>query len=195
MANKRIELEQYKHYVNLLEEEPNRKTARRGFLTCAIVMVILVVGFIVMGFMSTNLARNPSNVTSKPQPATSTPTGTQVPSGTQTPMAPTDKMMSDAGPAGLIDAQPGDLVAQAQSSTPTPINISAPSTSPGSVTSPGKPAAKPLPTTTSGAGNLGNLANGAGARGLDIYVLVLGIALMIVIYLGVRRVRLEGKTK
>jgi hypothetical protein len=110
-------------------------------------------------------------------------------------MAPTDKLMSDAGPARLIDTRPGDLLAQAQSSTPTPINISAPSTSPGSVTSPGKPAAKPLPTTTSGAGNLGNLANGAGARGLDIYVLVLGIALMIVIYLGVRRVRLEGKTK
>ena len=101
-------------------------------------------------------------------------------------------------PSAPLGAVPGDLIAQAQSTTPTPIQISAPSTTPASVTTPGttpKPPAKPLSTTTTGAGNLGNLTNGAGSRGLAIYVLVLGIALLIVIYMGVRRVRVEGKSK
>jgi hypothetical protein len=89
MANKRIELEQYKSYVNLIEEDPNRKTVRKG-LTVVFVTALLLIAFLfVMGIFSNNLAKNPRNVLEKPPAATPStpqlPGGTQLPQGTQLP--------------------------------------------------------------------------------------------------------------
>jgi hypothetical protein len=66
----------------------------------------------------------------------------------------------------------------------------APSTAPSN-----KKQEKPLPETTSGAGSLSKLTTGAGGRGLQIYFLVLTIALIVVMYLATRRIRLEGRSK
>ena len=43
MANKRIELQQYKRYMDLQEEEPNRKTVRTGVLVVILVAIALLV--------------------------------------------------------------------------------------------------------------------------------------------------------
>jgi hypothetical protein len=223
MANKRIELEQYKYYVNLIDEEPNRKTVRRGFITCAIVMMLLVMTMFVLGVLSINLAKNPNNIIEKPQGLPTdtgqqqipTDTGQQqiptqspieIPSQTPTPAptptpGPSGKYIAPGSPVVAVDwsvtgmpagAGAGDLLAQA---TPGP-EISVPSTAP-SGTSPSKekPKKPPLPETTKGAGSLSKLTTGAGGRGLQLYMLVLGIGLMVLLYLGIRRVRLEGKSK
>ena len=97
MANKRIELEQYKCYVNLFEEEPNRKMVRSGVTILMVGASMLVALVLVLGFLSTNLAKNPGNVLQKPPAATpSTPTGTQqlpngqLPSGIDTSPVPSN---------------------------------------------------------------------------------------------------------
>ncbi len=227
MANKRIELEQYKYYVTLLDEEPSRKIVRRGVVTCLIVMSLLVLGMFVLGILSTDLAKNAGNITQTPQPATpsttvpgqqQTPGGTQIPGGTQLPSGvpeiPTQTpsggpgSMAPGGPAvalsdaGVLPAQSGTgagvLLAQA---APTPTQTSTPTLTapPGSMpagTAPSTaPSEKPVPETTTGAGNLSKLTTGAGGRGLQIYLLVLTIVLIVVMYLAIRRVRLEGRSK
>ncbi|MHB8894234.1 MAG: hypothetical protein ACYC99_03530 [Candidatus Geothermincolia bacterium] len=234
MANKRIELEQYKHYVNLLAEEPNRKVVRKGVTICLIVMMIFCLGFFVLSILSNNLAQNPANILEKPPAKSSTPSvpgsqqlpsgtqlppetqlpsgtqlppGTEIPSGTPTPTpgpsgrapAGSTVSMSDAGAVGLPEGtRGGDLLAQATSTTPSPIEISQPGTVPSSTaptSSPAKAKKPPLPKQTKGVGNLSNLAKGAGSRGWQIYSLVLAIGLIIVLYLGMRRSRLEGRSK
>jgi len=66
MANKRIELEQYRCYVNLFDEEPNRKKARRGAVIALTSAALLVALFFVLGLLSGNLASNPKNILEKP---------------------------------------------------------------------------------------------------------------------------------
>ena len=95
MANKRIELEQYKSYMDLIEEEPNRKTVRKGLTVVIVTALLLVVFLLVMGVFSNNLAKNPRNVLEKPPAKTPSipqqtggqelPAGTQFPQGTQLP--------------------------------------------------------------------------------------------------------------
>src|SRR5450756_119932 len=85
MANKRIELEQYKSYVDLIEEDPNRKTVRKGLTVVFVTALLLIVFLFVMGIFSNNLAKNPRNVLEKPPvKAPSMPPqtgGQQLPSG------------------------------------------------------------------------------------------------------------------
>lgn len=76
MANKRIELEQYKCYVNLFEEEPNRKNFRSGVATAMVAATLLVVLFFVLGLLSGSLVNNPKNVLEKPPAPATTPSGT-----------------------------------------------------------------------------------------------------------------------
>jgi hypothetical protein len=225
MANKRIELEQYKHYVNLLEEEPNRKRVRKGFTVCVVVMMLLVIALFVLTVMSNTLATKPGNVLEKPQANPSLPTNQQIPSsvpgtqtipsqvpGTQTvPVpstspggkAPTTEVLSDSQVIGLpAGTRDGDLIAQATSPAPTttvPVGTAPTTTLPSSSSSAGAPA-KPKPnpgpgSQTTGAGNLSKLASGAGNRGLEIYALVIMLGLVVLLYLGMRRMRVEGKAK
>jgi hypothetical protein len=72
MANKRIELEQYKHYFDILAEEPNRKTWRRGIEIAFIAAALLVLALFVLGMMSGSLATNANNVLEKPPAKTTT---------------------------------------------------------------------------------------------------------------------------
>jgi hypothetical protein len=139
MANKRIELEQYKHYLDLLQEEPNRKTWRKGMEVAFIAMALLTVAMFVLGTLSGSLATNAGNVLEKP-PAkqTATPEGTVTP-GTETPYSPTEQQQIPitpeqqpspgsrapsaprAGRASFgipLGADGGDLIAQAQTDTP-----------------------------------------------------------------------------
>lgn len=232
MANKRIELEQYKHYVNLLEEEPNRKRVRKGFAVCVVVMMLLVIALFVLTVMSNTLATKPGNILEKPSANPSLPTNPQIPStvpgqvpgtqtipsqvpGTQTvPVpstspggkAPTSEVLSDSQVIGLpAGTRDGDLIAQITAPIPTsptstaPVSTAPTTTLPSSSSSAGTPA-KPKPnpgpgSQTTGAGNLSKLAGGAGSRGLQIYALVMMLGLVVLLYLGMRRLRVEGKAK
>ncbi|PKQ28087.1 MAG: hypothetical protein CVT63_04620 [Candidatus Anoxymicrobium japonicum] len=245
MANKRIELEQYRHYVNLIEEAPNRKVVQKGLLICVVVMTLLAVGMFFLGSMSINLASNPRNITEKPQPkapAGATPgnqtmpngqnipvqQGMPSPSGNPTPVpnqspsptpAPGGQGMAPSGVSDLISdttnagmpsgAGEGDLLAQAQP-TPAPANAPVMNIPPGSETavpagtSPSKTstkdkdkkkAKKPLSQETKGVGSLSKLTNSVSGRGLQIYLLLHVIALITLMYVAVKRVRVEGKSK
>jgi cytoskeletal protein RodZ len=221
MANKRIELEQYKHYVNLLHEEPPRKTVRKGVTICFIVMMLFCIGLFVLAVLSNSLATNPSNILEKPPAAPSSTPGTQVPNNTQqvpiqqqqqqVPIqqspspgskAPVDSATAvrDTGLFGIpVGTKDGDLVAQASTSSPvvTIPDTNAPTGStPSTAPKAKKPTATPLPTTNKGAGSLAKLTNGAGGRGLQIYALVLAIGLIVILYLGMHRSRrAEGRAK
>ncbi len=87
MANKRIELEQCKYYVNLRYEYPDRKTVHHGIMIALITCILFVFGFFVLGMLSGDLATNPANVLEKPpeQPAEMMPEGFDVPEGTEVP--------------------------------------------------------------------------------------------------------------
>ena len=164
MANKRIELEQYKYYVNLFEEEPNRKMVRSGVTILMVGASMLVALVLVLGFLSTNLAKNPGNVLQKPPAATpSTPTGTQqLPSGINTTPVPSSTVpvptttpstspsggsvpRGDSGRPAIADfgglpteAWSGALVAQAAPSTTGQVPVQDGST-PTTVTAPATP--------------------------------------------------------
>jgi hypothetical protein len=190
MANKRIELEQYKHFVNLLDEEPNRKMVRKGLLTCMIVMMIFCVGMFVLAALSNTLATNPQNIIQKPPTPSSTPSTTPsnvMPSG----KAPVDTSRVEVDPV-QIPLGINDSPAVAQVTTPMPV-LTTPSSAPS--TTPIKAPKNPLTQYTKGVGNLSNLAKGAGSRGLQIYSLVLALGLIVLLYLGIHAVRPERKAK
>lgn len=228
MANKRIEIEHYKHYVDLLAEEPSRKTWRKGIQFAMIAAMLLVVALFVLSMMSGNLATNKRNVLEKPPEKTpATPAGQEIPGGQQIPSGqqiPGGQQLPEGVPPipnqgrapspgqalGLpLGAGDGDLIAQAQpeSSAPAPVEpapspelLQEPPTQPGTTpaaTESGKKAKKPTGPgeETKGIGNLANLANGAGGRGFQLYLLILVIGLCVVLYLPVRKARLEGKAK
>jgi hypothetical protein len=113
MANKRIELEQYKSYVDLVEEDPNRKTVRRG-LTIVFISALLLIAFMfAMGVLSGNLAKNPRNVLEKPSATGGQqmpggqqfPGGGQIPGGQPIPVTPSNpggqQVPSSPGQGGL----------------------------------------------------------------------------------------------
>lgn len=188
MANKRIELEQYKYYVSLPEEEPNRKTVRKGLLACLIVMMVFCLALFVLTVLSNNLAQNAKNVIEKPPAGASSTPSTTTPS-MPIPTSGVAPVETAGLPAGTTD---GDLLAQV-STTPTSVELQ-PSTSPS--TSPaGKPRKSALPKYTRGVGNLSNLAKGAGNRGWEIFSLVLAVDLIVLLYFGVRASRLERRSK
>lgn len=253
MANKRIELEQYKHYFDLLQEEPNRKTWRKGMKIAFVAASLLALVMFVLGMLSGSLATNARNVLEQP-PAKQSPTqpGTVpgvTPGGTETPFSPTPQQGIPYAPSEEQQGVPvtpqgeqqspgskapsaplaarasygipfgaggGALIAQAQPATPetpetqskpdespaTPIDLeqSTPGETPGST--PGQQSGKKTSTKskgpgeqTRGVGNLANLANGAGGRGFQLYLLVMFIGLLVILYLPVRKARLEGKSK
>jgi len=107
MANKRIELEQYKHYFDLLLEEPNRKMWRKGMEIAFVAAALLALALFVMGMLSGNLATNARNVLEQPPAKQSptqqgttpgvTPTGTP---GTETPFSPTQQQGTPITPGG-----------------------------------------------------------------------------------------------
>jgi hypothetical protein len=221
MANKRIELEQYKHYFDILAEEPNRKTWRRGIEIAFIAAALLVLALFVLGMMSGSLATNANNVLEKPPakttttPESSTPTGTEVPyTPTQQRELPTNPIQNQQSPGSMAPSSPeamrasygipfgaedGALMAQVQT-PPVDLQQSVPGETQSST-----PAEQPVEKSSSkstgpgkqtkGAGNLANLANGAGGRGFQLYLLVLLIALLVILYLPVRKARMEGKSK
>ncbi len=206
MANKRIELEQYKHYVDLLEEEPNRKTWRRGVLISLITAMVLVLAMLVMGMLSNSLAINPSNILQKP-PAKSTSTPSQdttVPSTNQIPtnQVPTNQLPNQSkaynSPLAMskalgvpLGADDGALIAQTTSTQPT---VTVPSQTSQATTSNTKKSTGPG-TQTKGVGNLSNLASGASGRGFQISLLILSLCILVLLYLPIRKARLEGKSK
>ena len=107
MANKRIELEQYKHYFDLLKEEPNRKMWRRGVEIAFVVAALLALSMFVLSMLSGSLASNSRNVLELPPAKQSptqqgttpgvTPTGTP---GTETPVSPTQQQGIPITPGG-----------------------------------------------------------------------------------------------
>lgn len=227
MANKRIELEQYKRYVDLLVEEPNRKTWRRGIDIVMITAILLVIAMFVLGMMSGSLASSPRNVLEKPpEKQKQVPTdGQQLPEGFQMDQMPQEEQQLPEGVTPVPDqgkapsrpvslalpygASSGSLLAQAQ---PAPLEEAPAGTPQEPVIQEGEP----LPTgtevppvdggektqkrkgpgeQTTGVGNLSNLANGAGGRGFQLYLLVLLIGLCVLLYLPLRKARLERKAK
>ena len=206
MANKRIELEQYKHYVDLLEEEPNRKTWLRGVLISLITAMVLVLAMFILGMLSNSLAINPSNILQKP-PAKSASTPSQDTTVPGTEQIPTNQVPTNQVPnqskaydsplaaskaLGVpLGAGDGALVAQAVSTQPTqviPTQTSQPtSAKTKKSTGPG--------AQTKGVGNLSNLAGGASGRGFQISLLVLSLCMVVLLYLPIRKARLEGKSK
>jgi len=237
MANKRIELEQYKHYISLWEEEPNRKGVRIGMTVMIVAALLLVVFLVISGWLSNSLALNPANVLEKPpgkappgqnQQVPNMPGGQQIPNmpdGQQIPnmpggqpqgMAPRprgtgqcDIAMWDTLRPPLAASSDGALLAQqvpvvtqpgetGSTAPDAPTFLSAPSSgpSPGPEAKPVKEKKKKKPgpgKQSKGIGNLGNLAKNVSARGFELYVLVLGIALAVVLYLALRKARKEGK--
>lgn len=243
MANKRIELEQYRHYVNLLVEEPNRKTWRRGIEIVMVTALLLVLAMFVLGMMSGSLASNPRNVLEKPpekqEPA---PTdgqqppggfqmdqvprgGDQLPEGLQLDQLPQEGQQPPEGFTPVPDqgnapsppvsltlpygASGGALLAQAQ---PEPFEEAPPGTPQEPTIQEGEPPPAGIEAPpaeggeqaqerkgpgeqTTGVGNLSNLANGAGGRGLQLYLLALFIGLCVLLYLPIRKARLEGKSR
>jgi hypothetical protein len=99
----------------------------------------------------------------------------------------------------------GDLLAQVETSPGVPVPEATPQVIPEvtpdgtapSATSPAgeEPQETPLPETTTGAGSLSKLTTSAGGRGLHIYLLVFSIGLLVLLYAGIRKMRLEGKSK
>ena len=221
MANKRIELEQYKHYLDILAEEPNRKTWRRGLEIAFVAAALLALALFVLGMMSGSLATNANNVLEKPPakqtttPESSTPTGTEIPyTPTEQKEIPTNPTEQQQSPGSRAPSSPeaerasygipfgaggGALIAQVQTA-PVDIQQSIPGETQSSA-----PAEQPVEKKSSkskgpgkqtrGVGNLANLANGAGGRGFQLYLLVLLIAVLVILYLPVRKARLEGKSK
>ena len=107
MANKRIELEQYKHYLDLLQEEPNRKMWLRGVEIAFVGAALFALAMFVLGMLSGSLASNSRNVLELPPAKQSptqqgttpgvTPTGTP---GTETPFSPTQQQGTPITPGG-----------------------------------------------------------------------------------------------
>lgn len=232
MANKRIELEQYKHYIDLLQEEPNRKRWRQGVQAALVTAMLLALLFFVLGMMSGSQAGNPRNILQAPaSPAPSsmeTPgdtttipvntipgsgpgSGEQAPSPEATPVpdqgkAPVSDSLSLA--SGALD---GSLLAQAETvpqEEPETREQTAPQdqagTAPrfdqgaGGQTAPGgqaEPERSGPDEQTTGVGNLANLANGAGGRGLQLYLLGMLLGLVTLLYLPIRKARMEGRPK
>ncbi|MFH1151477.1 MAG: hypothetical protein V1748_13490 [Actinomycetota bacterium] len=229
MANKRIELEQYKYYIDLLVEEPARKKARRGVATLLIAAMVMSLAFFVLGFLSNDTAGSLTDIMQKP-PAKAPAGDTQVPqqqlpegmpqvpqqqlpegippipSDTEQPQVPVSPSPGSRLPASdaiatPFDAPDGALLARAQAvpgqeTTPTvdipAVDESAPGSSAPSSSAPKKTGPG---TTTKGAASLSKLATSAGGRGFEIYLLAVFVVLMIVLYVALRRVRLEAKAK
>jgi len=214
MANKRIELEQYKYYVDLVKEEPPRKRARTGAVWAMVVAILLALMILVLGILSNGLAKNKRNVLEKPPaPASSAtqstqlPNGTELPSGTQiptgqspgggarptAPKSPSSDSLVPADTVHAMKAMPMTLGGAFAQTSSSPIQIqstSAPSSSPSSA-----PKGKQLSTETTNIGNLGNVANGAGGKGFGLYLIVLFVIIGILMYLGIRTLGKEAKKR
>lgn len=225
MANKRIELEQCKYFVDLQEEYPNSKSVRTGVLVSMVAVILLLVAFMVYGLMSNGPAQNPGNVLETPQPAIQE--GTDIPSSDDfqipemdtgtTPMPdfdqgtipfeiPESRTDTDAA-VSRAPIPHGELLAQAQPASSDPA---------GTFTVPegsfpaeelqedtGIPAEETVDEAestgpdrqTEGVGNLANLANWIDGRGFQIYVLLISIVLMVLMYLVIRGTRKGGGGK
>jgi len=212
MANKRIELEQYKYFVDLIEEQPNRKRMRKGIAISMVVAMLLSTLMIVLGFMSNELAKNPRNVLEKPPEKSKTQTPNvqpgQIPSpqnqsqpgGVPIPQTPQPGGQGEIPSSNNLSAKLSSsykdtvgLLAQAepQSSSPSE-NMTVPQEKvPPKVKA--KEKRKSLGEETKGVGNLANLANGIDGRGFDLYLLCIYFILVIVFYLVIKRSRREGK--
>lgn len=232
MANKRIELEQYKRYVDLIQEEPNRKRWRQGVQAALVTAMLVALLFFVLGIMSGNQASNPRNVLEAPPApqdvSPASPEGFPVnPEGVPGGESPLDQQPSPSpiplpdqgkapgrempGPAGW--ALHGALLARAEplqvQDTPPVQEQTVPDageTVPGQEqTVPGAEQTVPGQQETSepagpgeqttGVGNLANLTNGAGGRGFQLYLLALLVILVTLLYLPIRRARMEAKSR
>ncbi|MDD5448762.1 MAG: OadG family protein, partial [Actinomycetota bacterium] len=102
MANKRIELEQHQRFTDLLEEYPNSSRRKKGLTIVFIAAMLLVITFMILGFVSNTLAKDPENLLKKPESKTEStlpdtnqftlpqsPTESVPPSGSPTTPSPT----------------------------------------------------------------------------------------------------------
>lgn len=195
MANKRIELEHYKYFIKLGDEEPDRKRVRAGAYIGIITMMVFLVFLLVLGILSDNLAKNPANVLEEPasaQPEIPTeqlemPIEQQeLPSGG----VRSDKTLVAQAESGEVNI-PGTNV-QDQLDTQDTIPVDTTGTLPAVEATTEE--RKGPGEQSKGAGNLANLANGLGGRGLELYFLVISIGLIILLYLPLKRIRQQRKS-
>ncbi|MBN2168239.1 MAG: hypothetical protein JW738_03265 [Actinobacteria bacterium] len=240
MANKRIELERYKYFVRMGDEEPNRKRAATGAHISLIASMLLVVFFLVIGVsLSSKQANNPGVVLETPAPATDgtiedggindmnpsgIPSDFNTPQNQGTPVFPEQNATPDQSMApvnGLkttcsawlpltVPASGGawdeTLLAQAETGgeqngsgievqpIDSPIDQSQDTSPTGQGTLPAETTQKGPDQQTKGAGNLANLAQLAGSKGFQIYILIIAIFLLVVIYMALSRIRRQRKT-
>lgn len=151
--------------------------------------------------------QTPSDIPSSPSPVEGTPLSPDVPQNMNIPM-PGDQGKAPGGaPSALSVAitEPGALLAQAQPETDTAPSTAPPAEGETIEEQPAVDQSAPQQETvqeekgpgqeTSGVGSLAALANWINGRGFQLYLLTLGIALIVVLYLAMRNIRLKGKSK
>lgn len=204
MANKRMELEQYKSFISLVEEEPSRKMVKRGATIALIISILLAFLLLVLGFLSVELARNPKNIIEKPGSKKKSEIDRRVRGEyANIPCFAFEFPLSlGAGEDSLIAF---DSRRSASSQPPlfqepgeVKITPESPKTSPNEESSDKAKTEKPkkkkksLPLQTKGAGNLSNLARSVNQRGFNLYLIVLTAALAVIGGIAIGRIR-KGK--
>lgn len=96
MANKRIELEQCKRFVDLLEEYPSGSRRKKGLTIVFVAAMLLVVTFMALGFVSNSLAKDAGNLLKKPESKkeSATPQNNQI----TIPQSPTESIPPESSP-------------------------------------------------------------------------------------------------
>ncbi len=204
MANKRIELEQYKSFINLIEEEPNRKMVKRGATIALIISILLAVLLLVLGFLSVESARNPKNIIERPGSRKKSEIHLAVGEehalitdfASEFPLSPGAKENSliafnsrNSYPeqASLFQ-EPGEIKITPESPKGSPKEKSSSKEN----TRKQKKKKKSLPLQTKGAGNLSNLARSVDQKGYNLYLLVLTTTLATFGGIAIVRIR-KGK--
>lgn len=95
MANKRIELEQYKSYMSLQDERPTVKTVRAGKIAVMVTIFVLLVFLVALAFLSQNLAINPLNILEEPPKET--------PAAPETPGVSPEGLPGGITPEGVLE--------------------------------------------------------------------------------------------
>lgn len=219
MANKRIELEQYKYYIDLLAEDPASRTWKRGVLLVMLTAILFCATIMVLGLLSNSEATSYTNILDVPVFTPGATDGMDYGSGlefdtgyTEEPVVPMDGDIPIDGGSSLYRQEPthrtrlayglplgagdGSLLAQAAD---LPETFPMDDFGTGDVDT----APSTIPTTidrseepqSTGIANLSNLATGANNRGLQLYLIALFIGIAIFLYLPVRKANREGKPK
>ncbi len=206
MANKRIELEQYKSFINLIEEEPNRKMVKRGATIALIISILVALLLLVLGFISVELARNPKNILEKPSqskksaipsvlsdesndfPVLASEIPTSLGAEENNLIALNQKIKFPS--MAPLYQQPGEVKITPQKPQTAPEGKASEETK----TEKQKKKKKVLPLQTKGIGNLSNLARSISQRGFQLYLILLTAAIAIIGGIAIGRIRRERKS-